>query len=70
MWDFGGDLGPHVKLTGYWRFFSNAFIVIGGDDLASDNPQFRDAFFGIGIHFNEDSLKSLLTSAALGGVGG
>ena len=70
VWDFGGDLGPHVKLTGYWRFFSNAFLVVGGDDLASDDPRFRDAFFGIGIHFNEDSLKSLLTSAAIGGVGG
>jgi phospholipid/cholesterol/gamma-HCH transport system substrate-binding protein len=68
VWDFGGDFGPHVKLTGYWRFFSNAFLVIGGDDLASDRSEFRDAFFGIGLHFNEDSLKPLLSSVPLGGM--
>ena len=68
VWDFGNDLGPHLKLTGYWRFFSNAFLVLGGDDLASKNPQFRDAFFGIGLHFNEDSLKPLFSSLPIGNL--
>ena len=70
VWDFGNDLGPHVKLTGYWRFFSNAFLVVGGDDLASDNTQLRDAFFGIGLHFNEDSLKPLFSSLPVGTLTG
>jgi phospholipid/cholesterol/gamma-HCH transport system substrate-binding protein len=69
VWDFGNDLGPHVKLTGYWRFFSNAFLVVGGDDLASKQHEFRDAFFGIGLHFNEDSLKPIFSSVPLGNLG-
>lgn len=68
VWDFGDDLGPHVRLMGYWRFFSNAFLVVGGDDIASKNEELRDAFFGIGIEFNEDSLKPLLTSVPISGV--
>ncbi len=68
VWDFSNDLGPHVKLTGYWRFFSNAFLVIGGDDLSSKNAQLRDAFFGIGLHFNEDSLKPLFSSLPIGNL--
>jgi phospholipid/cholesterol/gamma-HCH transport system substrate-binding protein len=62
VWDFGNALGPHVKISALWRFYSNAFVVIGGDDLASKEPKFRDAFFGIGVRFNEDSLKPLLSS--------
>ena len=68
VWDFDDDLGPHVRVMGYWRFFSNAFLVVGGDDIASENEDLRDAFFGIGIEFNEDSLKPLLTSVPIGGV--
>jgi phospholipid/cholesterol/gamma-HCH transport system substrate-binding protein len=66
VWDFGNPLGPHVKLSGFWRFFSNAFIVVGGDDLANKEPKLRDAFFGIGIRFNEDSLKPLVSSLPIG----
>ncbi|MBI3992476.1 MAG: MCE family protein [Candidatus Lambdaproteobacteria bacterium] len=65
VWDFGGELGPHVKASAYWRFFSNAFLVVGGDDLASKQSQYRDAFFGIGVNFNEDNLKPLMSSLPL-----
>ena len=65
VWDFGGDLGPHVKAAATWRFYSNAFMVVGGDDLASKEPKYRDAFFGIGVTFNEDSLKPLMSSLPL-----
>jgi phospholipid/cholesterol/gamma-HCH transport system substrate-binding protein len=70
VWDFSGDFGPHVKLTGYWRFLSNAFLVVGGDDLASKEPKFRDAFFGVGLTFNEDSLKPLFSSLPISSVAG
>jgi phospholipid/cholesterol/gamma-HCH transport system substrate-binding protein len=62
VWDFSNDLGPHVKLSAYWRFYSNAFMVVGGDDLASKNPGYHDAFFGVGVRFNEDSLKPIASS--------
>ncbi len=64
-WDFSNALGPHVKLAAYWRFYSNAFIVLGGDDLISSNTAYRDAFFGIGIRFNEDSIKPIVSSLPL-----
>lgn len=70
VWDFSNELGPHVKVTGLWRFYSNAFLVVGGDDLASEDPQFRDAFFGIGIHFNEDNLKTLMSGLPISSLTG
>jgi phospholipid/cholesterol/gamma-HCH transport system substrate-binding protein len=65
VWDFGNAYGPHLKLAAYWRFYSNAFMVVGGDDLLSNNEKLRDAFFGIGLRFNEDSLKPLMSSLPL-----
>lgn len=62
VWDFDNEAGAHVKISALWKFYSNAFLVVGGDDLASDDKKLRDAFFGIGLHFNEDSLKPLLGS--------
>lgn len=65
IFDTNNDLGPHLKLTAYWQFFSNVFMVVGGDDLVSDNPDLRDSFVGIGLRFNEDSLKPILSSLPL-----
>lgn len=65
VWDFSNTLGPHVKLSTYWRFYSNAFLVIGGDDIVSKETAFRDYFFGVGIRFNEDSLKPISSSIPL-----
>jgi len=65
VWDFSNVLGPHVKLSAYWRFYSNAFLVVGGDDIVSKETAFRDYFFGVGIRFNEDSLKPISSSIPL-----
>ena len=65
LYDLNNDFGPHLKVTAYWQFFSTAFLVLGGDDLLSDNSDFRDGFIGVGLRFNEDSLKPLLSSLPL-----
>jgi virulence factor Mce-like protein len=70
IWDFGNDFGPHAKLTALWRFYSNAFFLVGYDDFLSERREFRDAFFGVGISFNEDSLKPLFSSLPLTSVTG
>ncbi|MBI4082702.1 MAG: MCE family protein [Candidatus Lambdaproteobacteria bacterium] len=70
VWDFGGALGPHAKAYGQWRFFSNAFVTAGVDDFLSNRAEFRDVFFGIGIRFNEDKLKPLVSSLPISGVAG
>ncbi|MFI5400680.1 MAG: MlaD family protein [SAR324 cluster bacterium] len=67
-WDFSNVLGPHVKVASYWRFYSNAFLVVGGDDLFSKDIAFRDYFFGIDMRFNEDSLKPIASSLPLGSI--
>ncbi len=70
VWDFGNEFGTHAKLTAYWRFFSNAFVLVGYDDFLSKNREFRDAFFGAGVMFNEDSLKPLFSSLPLASAAG
>ncbi|MCZ6552743.1 MAG: MlaD family protein [SAR324 cluster bacterium] len=70
VWDFGNEFGTHAKLTAYWRFFSNAFVLVGYDDFLSKNREFRDAFFGVGVMFNEDSLKPLFSSLPLASAAG
>ena len=70
VWDFGNEFGPHAKLTALWRFYSNAFLLVGYDDFMSEHREFRDAFFGIGVNFNEDSLKPLFASLPISSVTG
>jgi len=70
VWDLGGALGPHAKFSTRWRFFSNAFLVAGYDDFLSEEPKFRDAFFGVGIRFNEDNLKPLVSSLPISNLSG
>ena len=60
IWDLGRDEGSHLKFYGLWRFFSNAFFIAGQDDAINDNPDQQSPFVGIGIHFNEDSLRPLI----------
>jgi phospholipid/cholesterol/gamma-HCH transport system substrate-binding protein len=70
VWDFGNAFGPHAKVTALWRFYSNAFVLIGYDDFLSEEDEFRDAFFGVGVNFNEDSLKPLFSSLPISSVSG
>jgi phospholipid/cholesterol/gamma-HCH transport system substrate-binding protein len=70
VWDFSNDFGPHAKFSTIWRFYSNAFLVAGYDDFLSEHKEFRDAFFGIGVNFNEDALKPLFSSLPLSSVTG
>jgi len=69
VWDFGNTYGPHAKATALWRFYSNAFMVAGYDDFLSEQEAVRDAFFGIGIRFNEDNLKPLVSSLPISAPG-
>ncbi|MDH4121239.1 MAG: MlaD family protein [Deltaproteobacteria bacterium] len=68
VWDFGGKTGPHVKGFATWRFFSSGYMMVGIDDAASSDPKYVDAFFGIGMTFNEDSLRPLMGSLPLNAI--
>jgi phospholipid/cholesterol/gamma-HCH transport system substrate-binding protein len=59
--DRPGNLDPHLRLTGRWRFHPNFFLMGGYDDpLVGDRQSF---FLGGGISWNDDDLKYLLGSA-------
>ncbi len=64
-WDVGGVYGTHLKSYVNWRFHSNLFVTFGFDDFASDRPEFRTWFVGLGLNFNEDIIKSYLTTIPL-----
>ena len=48
-WDFGRNPDPHLKLSGSFDIYDRFFILMGGDDLLSDD--FRQYFVGGGFRF-------------------
>ena len=62
VWDLDDEFGEHWKAGGRWNVFSGGFITFGADDFLSQNPDFRDGYLGIGLEFNEDNLRPLLSS--------
>jgi phospholipid/cholesterol/gamma-HCH transport system substrate-binding protein len=51
---------PHVKFYGNYSIFKNLFVTAGYDDFINDNNDFRTLFFGFGLEFRDDDLKTLL----------
>ncbi len=67
IWDLERDEGAHLKLYGIWRALSNTFLIAGQDDVINNQPDQVNPFVGVGIHFNEDSLRPLV--GTIGGLG-
>ena len=44
------------------HLIQECLFLVAGDDLISDNEKLRDSFVGIGLRFNEDSLKPILST--------
>jgi phospholipid/cholesterol/gamma-HCH transport system substrate-binding protein len=58
-WDYGRDGGPHLKLTGSVKLYKDVFLSAGVDDFWVDER--RSVFFGGGILFSDEDLKTLLS---------
>jgi phospholipid/cholesterol/gamma-HCH transport system substrate-binding protein len=58
-WDFGREGGPHLKLTGNVKLYKDVFLSAGVDDFYAEDR--RSAFFGGGILFSDEDLKTLLS---------
>lgn len=59
--DFGReDLSPHLKVFGNYDIVKNFFITGGVDDVLNDEMNLRTLFFGFGIHFEDEDLKTIL----------
>jgi len=51
---------PHLKVFGNYDIVKNFFITGGVDDILNDKDDFRTFFFGFGIKFSDDDLKTVL----------
>ena len=68
-WDFDrDDQGAHLKLAGSWNFLGNAYLIGGFDDFSNEIEDNRQPFIGIGLDFNEDSLKLISSGSAITGL--
>jgi phospholipid/cholesterol/gamma-HCH transport system substrate-binding protein len=58
--DFSRDDHPHLKVFGTYDIVKNFFITGGMDDILNDDEGFRTLFFGFGIKFADEDLKTVL----------
>jgi phospholipid/cholesterol/gamma-HCH transport system substrate-binding protein len=60
--DFGRKRGehPHLKAYGNYDIVKNLFITGGVDDILNSENDLRTFFFGFGIKFADEDLKTLL----------
>ena len=58
------DRNPHLRVAAYYTFLKFFYISLGYDDFISDRDR-ESPFVGIGIKFNDDDLKYLLSSAPI-----
>jgi len=58
--DFNREDQPHLKVFGNYDIVKNFFITGGVDDILNDEGDFRTFFFGFGIKFEDEDLKTLL----------
>lgn len=59
------DQPPHLKLYGNYDIVKNLFVTGGVDDLLNDEKNLRTFFFGFGIKFEDEDLKTLLGSVSV-----
>jgi phospholipid/cholesterol/gamma-HCH transport system substrate-binding protein len=60
--DFGRERSqhPHLKAYGNYDIVKNLFITGGVDDILNSEDNLRTFFFGFGIKFADDDLKTVL----------
>jgi phospholipid/cholesterol/gamma-HCH transport system substrate-binding protein len=51
---------PHLKVFANYDIVKNLFITGGVDDILNDEKNFRTLFFGFGIKFADEDLKTVL----------
>lgn len=57
------DHNPHLRAEASYNLWKIFYVSIGYDDFISDQNR-SSPYFGIGIHFNDDDLKYLLSGAS------
>ena len=60
--DFDRDRNPHVKFYVDANLFDHIYLTAGYDDVFSDQSE-ESFFVGVGLRFEDEDLKYLLTGA-------
>jgi phospholipid/cholesterol/gamma-HCH transport system substrate-binding protein len=55
----------HLKVFGNYDIVKNFFVTAGVDDVLNSDEDFRTLFFGFGIKFGDDDLKTVLGTIPL-----
>lgn len=63
LFDFGTDVNPRFRAQAAYEFFEYAYIMGGIDDIFNDDR--RDYFFGIGLSFDDEDLKALISTTGV-----
>ena len=58
------DHDPHLRAAITYNFWKYFYVTGGYDDFISDQDR-ESPFLGVGLSFNDDDLKWLLTSAPI-----
>ncbi|MBF0528126.1 MAG: MCE family protein [Deltaproteobacteria bacterium] len=63
---FSGEIKrkPHLRAYASYTFWKHFYVALGYDDFISDQGR-SSPFVGVGLSFNDDDLKYLLTSAPI-----
>lgn len=63
LFDFGRNINPRFRARATYEFFEFAYIMGGVDDVF--NRDQRDYYFGIGLEFNDEDLKALISTTGV-----
>ena len=61
LFAFDDNVSPRMRVSGLYEFFSHAYIAAGVDEVFND--ELTDFFVGLGLRFNDEDLKALLSAA-------
>jgi phospholipid/cholesterol/gamma-HCH transport system substrate-binding protein len=62
--DFDAEEDPHLKFKADFTPFQHLYVTAGWDDFVSDEGN-ESFFFGAGLHFSDEDLKTLLYGAPI-----
>jgi phospholipid/cholesterol/gamma-HCH transport system substrate-binding protein len=63
VFDFTANRNPRLRAYAAYEFFEYAYIMGGVDDVL--NQDRRDYFIGLGLEFNDEDLKALISTTGV-----
>lgn len=66
LFDFGLDISPRLRTFATYQFFGAAYLAGGVDDIFNDRR--TEYFVGIGLRFDDDDLKAILSTTGVPAV--